>query len=537
MRFLRFCTRACTAVVAGIFLGAAFPDFSLWPLAVVSLTLMLGVVDSVRVWQAGIFGFVFGLVFWLPHLSWAIISAGGGYMPWLALSFIQAFAWALWAGSASLIARLPWSQRPSGYVILMALSWVGVEQIRSRVPFSGFPWGNVAYPQVDAPLGHLAFIGGEALVSFVLLVVAALLRVAFCFGARFDTSMTRWWSRPLSVGLAVCLYVLPVLVPFSADQQAGAVSIGAVQGGVEVPGRQTYAVEGKVTSNHSAQTTAMLATRPELDLILWGEGALDHDPRVSSVVSSYVEDSVRAAGVPVLVGFNEYDAERQVTHNLYAPWYPDTGLTEPFYGKQIPVPFGEYIPLRNFVSALATEAAQVRVDMEGVKNSSRLDVRLTDGRIVPVGVGICFEVAYESLWAEGVREGAQILVSPSNNYHFRDSVEPAQQAQMARFRAMEFGRSMVEVSTTGESMLIRPDGGVLAQTPRHTGAFIMGVLPLRTSVTPASYIALPLAYAAMALWGVAVLGAWWYLLRKRGVRGTSKRSHSRESRVAKRNSS
>lgn len=530
MSFLRFGVHVCASVLAGIFLGLAFPDFSLWPLALVAMVLMLAVIDSVRVWQAAFLGCVFGLVFWLPHLSWAIISAGGGYLPWLALSFIQAFAWALWAGSASLIARLPWAQRPTGYVFLMALTWVGVEQLRARIPFSGFPWGNVAYPHVDAPIGHLAPIGGETLVSFVLLVVAALLRVALSFGQHFERTMARWWSRPLSVGVALCLYVLPVLLPLPADQQAGAVNIGAVQGGVEVPGRKTYAIEGKVTSNHSAQTLALLEEYPHVDLIVWGEGALDRDPRSSSVVSSHVEESVSTAGVPLMVGFNAYDNQRQVIHNLYAPWYPDSGLSEPFYGKQIPVPFGEYIPFRNFISALATEAAQVRVDMEAVDNSSRLDVHLNDGRIVPLGVGICFEVAYESLWAEGIREGAQILVSPSNNYHFRDSVEPAQQAQMARFRAIEFGRSMVEVSTTGESMLIRPDGGVLAKTPRHASAYIAGMLPLRTSVTPASYIAQPLAYAAMSLWGMAFLAACVHQLRVRSVRVKGKNTRLRQKR-------
>ena len=69
MSFLRFGVHVCASVLAGIFLGLAFPDFSLWPLALVAMVLMLAVIDSVRVWQAAFLGCVFGLVFWLPHLA------------------------------------------------------------------------------------------------------------------------------------------------------------------------------------------------------------------------------------------------------------------------------------------------------------------------------------------------------------------------------------------------------------------------------------------------------------------------------------
>ena len=68
-------------------------------------------------------------------------------------------------------------------------------------------------------------------------------------------------------------------------------------------------------------------------------------------------------------------------YNYMGVWYPGSGLSESYYGKQVPVPFGEYIPARSIISRLATEAAQVDIDLEAVDNSSRFDVSLQDGRV------------------------------------------------------------------------------------------------------------------------------------------------------------
>lgn len=496
--------RLAQSALAGLLMWAAFPDLGIWPFIVVSLGLIFGVVDRVGAWAGAGYAAIFGAVFWFPHLQWAQISANGGPLPWIALSATQVIAWAMWGGLASLVTRLPAARSVTSYSLLMATTWVGVEQIRSRFPFSGFPWGNIAFPHVDAPVGNLAPWGGETLVSFVVVCVAAALRMALSsHDLPFFTAA--WWGRGAVVLTAFLLYLAPVVMPVSTAQEEGALKVAAIQGFIEPPGAKTYRIEGHVTQNHARVTRGFLTTQTPVDLIIWGEGALDRDPRINATVHQVVDEVVKDSQTPTLVGFSAFLKDRHVVHNYYGVWQPDTGLSQALYGKQIPVPFGEYIPFRSVISALATEAAQIQVDMEGVDNSSRYDVALRDGRVIPLSLGICFEVAYESLWAEGVHSGGQILVTPSNNYHFRTTPEPMQQAQMARFRALEFNRSTVQASTTGESLLIRPDGGVLAVSPRHEAAFITGELPLRSSLTWAVYTAQPLAWTvitAFVFWSV-----------------------------------
>ncbi|WP_175955516.1 apolipoprotein N-acyltransferase [Schaalia sp. Marseille-Q2122] len=484
----RFLWNSGRSIAAGALMWAAFPDVGAWYASIISLALIIAVVDHSRAWGAIFYAGLFGSVFWLPHVHWATI-ASGGWLPWVMLALTQILWWMLWGLCVRIFQVWPWARTLRGSIAFNIVAWTGIETLRSATPFTGFPWGKIAYPQVDSPLGHLAPWGGEVLVASAVVAAAVLVRWAFALVPDFEGG--RWYSRPAMLVGLVGILVLPALVPLYAEQQAGAVKVGIVQGNVEIPGAKTYAIEGKVTGNHVAVTEELLEATPDVEVIFWGEGALDRDPRVNALNERLVTDIVDKAQRPILVGFNEYDGQKEVIRNLYGPWYPATAPTPglgSLYGKQLPVPFGEYIPFREFISSLATEAAQVRVDMEAVENSSRLDVMVGEGRSLPVATGICFEVAYEGLLAEGVRSGGQIIVIPSNNYHFRTSPESAQQAQMARFRAMEFSRSAMQVSTTGESVLIRPDGGVLARTGRQSGEFAVGTLPLRTSLTPAAWM-------------------------------------------------
>ncbi len=73
---------------------------------------------------------------------------------------------------------------------------------------------------------------------------------------------------------------------------------------------------------------------------------------------------------------------------------------------------------------------------------------------------ICFEVAYDGLVRSSVAAGAQLVVVQTNNATFGHTAETYQQLAMTRLRAVETGRTVVQVATTGISAVIGPDGGV-----------------------------------------------------------------------------
>jgi NAD(P)-dependent dehydrogenase (short-subunit alcohol dehydrogenase family) len=66
---------------------------------------------------------------------------------------------------------------------------------------------------------------------------------------------------------------------------------------------------------------------------------------------------------------------------------------------------------------------------------------------VGVGLAICFDVIYdEVIWA-GARDGAQVYMFQTNNADFRGTDENLQQLAFARMRAIETGRSVVNLSS------------------------------------------------------------------------------------------
>ncbi|MDO4259564.1 MAG: apolipoprotein N-acyltransferase [Actinomycetaceae bacterium] len=468
--------------IAGCGVGAAFPNLGLWWLTIPAMALLLARIDQARPRRAALIAAVFGATFWLPHIHWATLATGS-VAPWLALSTVQTLFVAAWGACAAATRRLQWTRSVAGGAAAMALTWVGFEQLRSHTPWSGFPWGNLAYPQVDSPLGHLAPIGGEVLVSFAVVFIAALCRRALDFSGGVAGLPVR---RRAFIGLAaVGLFFAPALVPLPPFGDEDSLRVGAIQGNIELPGPATYAIEGKVTGNHAAVMRDLIQEEDNLDLIVWGEAALDRHPRQSDRVSSLMHSVINEGGVPTIVGYPEYFEDHRL--NWVAPWYPHAGLDEgEKYGKQIPVPFGEFIPLRSIISVLATEAAQINLDLWPVDNVATMDLRLNDGRDLRVAIGICFEVGYEGLLAQGVSDGGRILIIPTNNYHFRDSAQSTQQGQILRFRSLEFARAGVQASTTGVSMLTMPNGQIVSMTEPMAAEYVVGELPLNSDLTLAA---------------------------------------------------
>lgn len=492
------------AAISGVCLWAAFPDVGWWPLFVIGLAFLVALVGRSSTGRGMWYATLVGALFWLPHIHWSSIATGG-WLPWVTLSATQIIALCIWAWCAAISRALVWVRTWWGQTLSWAVLWVAVEQLRSTVPFGGFPWGKTAYAMVDAPWGKLAPWGGEVLVSAVTMMLAVLLRRTFSLlRTRSDE---HWWNRPLMLVLAAALACLPLAITLPNAQEAGSIRVGVVQGNVEIPGNATYSVPLKVTGNHTRETLRMAEEGDAVDVAVWGETAADRDPRANSGVANLVDEAVDALGVPILVGFNGYDSQDNTRTNLVGWWYPDSGLSDQLYGKQHPVPFGEYIPWRSFISKLATEAAQVNVDMVAVDNPSLLSVTLNDGREVPFVMGICFEVAYEDLIRDGVERGGQIIAIPTNNYHFRYSAESAQQAQMLRFRAMEYGRSGIQASTNGVSMIVRPDGTIVRQTAKQTADHMVAQLPLRTSLTWAARLGIIPSVGIMCGGGVVTICA------------------------------
>ncbi len=478
-----FRTAAALAAVGGWLTNLAFPDRGWWPLAYVGIAFLLVALRGARPGRAAGTGLVWGLGFFLPHVSWAV-QATGSVLPWIALSLFQAAYVAgfglLWAHAQ----QAPWVRRhPVVQAATAAVVWVAVEQLRGSWPFGGFPWGYLAFSQTDAPALRLAPYGGEILVSAFVVLVAALLTTTLqqvLRGRRVSASLTAAGAVAVALG--------PGLLPSHVEQELGRLRVGAVQGDVPTQGAHWAEQARQITANHTRGTERLVAASGQdpLDLVLWPESAADIDPRVDASQAALVDAAAAAADAPLLLGTQRFPDGQDVRFNEMVVWQAGQGARSA-YAKQHPVPFGEYVPYRDFFRQLTPLVDRITTDMAAGTAPAITAIPIERlGRDVPVVTGICFEVAYADIIREGVLLGGELIVIPTNNASFGRSQESTQQLAMSRFRAAEHARATVQISTVGVSALIRPDGTVVKRTGLFTAEELVASLPLRTTLTPAA---------------------------------------------------
>ncbi|MCH9667795.1 MAG: apolipoprotein N-acyltransferase [Actinomycetia bacterium] len=500
-------------ILAGLALCFSFPPFGWWYTAILSFALLGWVLTRPSTTAAGGlgYGFLFGLVFYVPLLPW--ISGLVGAVPWLALSLAEALFPALFALLAVLVRRLP------GWPLWFAGLWSAVEWLKSTVPFGGFPWGVVGFSQTESPLLPLAYLGGAPLVSFAV----ALLGFSVVAMA---VEVIGWWQRdgvaraaaPPAVilpGLCICLVFVSTALAWPHVRKSGVgagddplVTVAVVQGNVPRLGLEFNAQRRAVLDNHVAETLRLArevrAGRvPQPMLVIWPENSSDIDPLVNADAQELISIAAAAIEAPILVGgvlaAPGYSRDNPVSTNSVIVWNPETGAADR-HDKQIVQPFGEYLPWRSFFSRLSPYADRAGYFIPGQGSGV---VRAAG---IPVGIATCWEVIFDRAPRESVLNGAQLLAVPTNNATF-DEAMSEQQLAFGRLRAVEHDRYVVVAGTTGISAVIAPDGREMARTRFFEPAFLDQQIRLKTSLTPATRFG-PIVEGVLVAIGLAgVLGA------------------------------
>lgn len=492
-------------IAAGLLLYLSYPPRPWWWLAPVAFAI-LGPVISRCGWRAATgYGALFGLAFFLPHLRWIVEFLGADYgpYPWLGLSALMALFVAAACALMTLVTRLP------GAPVWMALLFVVQESARTRFPLNGFPWGKVAFGQVDGPLVTLASLGGAPLVSFVVALIGFGLGALVVRLSDRETRGWRDWAPPAAAAIVPFVVAIAVGPTIGTEPMTGTRTVALVQGNAPNVGLGLLGQQDTLRQNHLRET-AVLAARihsgavPRPDLVVW--------PETATAVSGpdpVLDQAVAELGAPTLIGAT-YIPETGPRQNVVIAWDPKTGPGSR-YAKQELVPYGEYFPLQSIAklfTPFANDAGLAPGNRPGV-----LDVAGTR-----VGVAICYEVAYDYVLRDSVRDGAQILVVPTNNAWYGRGEMTYQQLSMSRFRAVEHGRAVVVAATSGVSATIRPDGSVMQSLGMYTAGSLTERLPLRTSITLADRLGgwTELALVALGL-AAAAAGALLRFRQRPGV--------------------
>ncbi|MEC9050822.1 MAG: apolipoprotein N-acyltransferase, partial [Actinomycetota bacterium] len=382
-----------------------------------------------------------------------------------------------WAAVAALTRHAPTRR---WWPLWGAAAWTSAEVVRSGWPVSGMPWGRLAFAVVDTPVAPLLPWVGMVGVSFLLALASACV-------AHLVLTRARAWRADTAVLLGLVAGAsLAGLAPYDAGDPSGTATVAAVQGDVPGPGNDVLFDHRQVTRNHVEETVRLAdavaaGEQPRPDLVVWPENSTAVDPFLDAETNQGIERAVAAIGVPVLVGAIVDDGPEHVL-NQGIVWDPATGPGER-YTKWHPVPYGEYIPFRQYLDVNFGELARIRRDMRAGDRTEPLEVgpiRLADA--------ICFDVAYDDGLHAQVREGAELLTVQTSNATFIFTDQVDQQFAITRLRAIEAGKWLVVASTNGRSGIIAPDGRVVETVDRRTTATMLAEVELLPGVSPGIHL-------------------------------------------------
>ncbi len=504
--------RLTGCVFGGLLVALAMPPWGFWPLAfagIASFELALGdePIRSRRAWA----GLAFGLPWMLIGMAWMWFLTVPGY---LVSSLLFA---ALHAAAAAIAPTGRWRTlgRPAAHTV--------AEIIRMLVPFGGVPLATLGISQAAGPLLAVARVGGVILMTWLVLQVGVavaepLRRLAV---ARRAGGPARPVLQPLeSRGLAAAALVVVValVAPAGSDRDVAPLTVAAVQGGGEQGTSALNVPSSRVTRAH-LDATATIEANDELDVVVWPENGIDVNDMAFADSEALDEIAAEAErlGVPFAVGvtvdseFSAYPSDGSFV-NAQVVVTPDGDVTSGYEKVRI-VPFGEYVPMRGVLEALGAPLDQIPSD--AVRGRDPAVIELPDG--TRLGVMISWEVFFGDRGRDAAE--SDILINPTNGASYTGTIVQTQQVASSRLRAMETGRWVVQVSPTGFSAFVSPDGEVFQRTDVSERRVITMDVPLRsgttwyTSLGDAPWVVLALGLLLVSLW----FGGWNERLRSRAA--------------------
>ncbi len=464
---------ACLA--SGVAIAAALPPWGWWPLAFVGVAGLDRLIADRPRWSRWRRGTAVGVGLYVPSLAWMIeLTAPGSVIATLAYSALLGLAMVI------VPARAPgrWIALPGAIALTELLRW--------SWPFGGVPLSSLAIGQAGGPLAPVLRIGGA------LLLVEVTVIGGICLSALLRR---RWLAAGVAASLVLVALVVGVLGP--GAHRVDSLRVALVQGGGEQGTRAIDTDEHKVFLRH---LDASRDIEPPVDLVVWPEDVVDVEKLAGSREERDLQELARRLETTLVIGAVE-DSGRKHFLNASVAYGPDGEVVDR-YDKVHRVPFGEYVPLRWLIGPFGGDALTSRDAIVG-QHPAELDTPA--GRM---SVAISWEIFFGDRVREGVGNGAELVLNPTNGSSFTGTLVQTQQVASSRMRAIESDRWVLQVAPTGFSAVVGPDGRVHQRTAVSQERVLHDTVELRRGTTLATRWglapALAVAIAGLALgWFVA----------------------------------
>ncbi|MFM9935814.1 MAG: apolipoprotein N-acyltransferase [Novosphingobium sp.] len=476
---------ALTLIVSGGLAATGFQPLALWPLTLAALAFLFDRIEHARsARRAALAGWLFGLGYFTVGNGWiATAFTYQAEMPawlgWVAVVLLAVYL-AVYPALAAFTAA--WLSRRWHAALLPALAgcWILSEWLRATL-FTGFAWN---------PLG-MVVLGGFARPGLALLApwtgTYALSGLVILLGGYW---LFAWRSLHKQAWLPGLAYgVLPgalLLLPWHGQGGEGSLAYTLVQPDI----RQDQINDPRLFESQF-QTIARLSLARSPGgkrLVLWPEGGLPDYlrsgyPQAWYTATTFGADPALARGrlgrvigrgSLLLTGATDLEVhggEVAAARNVITALGAD-GAIRGSYAKAHLVPYGEYLPMREWLAPLGlSRLVSGSLDFLPGPGPRTLDF----GAHGKAGLQICYEIIFSGQVTDRAHRPDYIF-NPSNDGWF-GAWGPPQHLAQARMRAIEEGLPVLRSTTTGISAVIDADGVVRQFAVRLTPGRLDGMVP------------------------------------------------------------
>jgi apolipoprotein N-acyltransferase len=469
--------RVLLAIGSGAALGLAFPNYNFYLLAWIAMGMLVLASAGSPLKEAPLYGFLHGQVFYPVCLPWVdtVMRQYGNIDPWIAAAFVGLIGFIGGLICTIFSTGVALASRKSKLLacVVAPFLWTALEYFRTNIPIIGSSWDLSGYPATRSlALLQITSVTGIYGLCFLIAAFGSLLAYAVLARTR-----RAWTIAAVATALLIFTALVgPKLIPAATPRYVAHL----VQ--TNFPQSESYPPDWLTVHAgelDQLEKISVDAATEQPGIIIWPEVPAPfylQEPLFANRASQIARD----ANNYFLVGVLDWKigaAGKWLAFNSAVLLDP-AGQRVYSYNKIHLLPFGEYVPLRGWL----TFAKKLTADISDFTPGSVYSVgQIPQGKF---GTFICYEAIFPSEVRRFTANGAQLLITISNDGWFGRSSAPEQHMFMARVRAVENRRWLLRDTNNGYTESIDPYGRTAAQLPLDIRSQLTAPYDFRSDLTP-----------------------------------------------------
>ena len=453
-------------LILGCLLSLANPPFS-YPYIIIPILAVVSynwLKKHFNLIESFFYGFFFAFGYFICSLVWIVepflieINSTVIFAPFalVLLSGILAFFW----GSAFYFSSYKNDFTNKKKSLLKLIIFFSLAEFLRSFLFTGFPWVLLGLAFIDTPISQALSIFGPYWLTFIIIFLCLIIPTGL-------------------IGILISIagfFLLNFYGLYRYDRveyDESNKQIRIIQPNIAQKNKWKKEL-GEIHFNSLIKLSNI--NSENVDIFIWPETSV---PFFLEYKKNFQDTIFKNISKPIILGARRYNKGSNELYNS-AYFLNANGKVEQIYDKKHLVPFGEFIPLVNFLNVFV----ETGIDNNGITGFSigqkSNEIVIDDFKII--AVFICYESIFSSLVDKNIIN-SDIIIHLTNDAWFGSFSGPHQHIVQLRARAIEQGLPAMRSANTGISALIDPYGRIINKIPLNVEGYIDVSIPKKIDKT------------------------------------------------------